>query len=299
MRNLIFLLFSLFFIPSVFAQELNCEVQILTPQLQMTDPAIFKTLEGAMQEFMNNRKWTDDAFQPIERIDCKLIITISKELSNDHFLATANIQSSRPVFNSDYQSVMLNYADKDWDMSYSAYQPLEFNENANLSNITSMLAFYAYIIIGLDYDSFSEKGGDPYFLKAQSIVTNSSNVAQKGWKAFDGTRNRYWLIENLTNSKYDAFRKAYYQYHFAGLDHMYDNRNSATGEILKALYTIEKVYDRDPNIMIIQLFFNAKSDELVEIIRGASQSEKIKAVNLLSKLDAGNSEKYRNILKNR
>ncbi len=299
MRNLIFLFFSLLFIPSVFAQELNCEVQILTPQLQMTDPAIFKTLEGAMQEFMNNRKWTDDAFQPIERIDCKLIITISKELSNDHFLATANIQSSRPVFNSDYQSVMLNYADKDWDISYSAYQPLEFNENANLSNITSMLAFYAYIIIGLDYDSFSEKGGDPYFLKAQSIVTNSSNVAQKGWKAFDGTRNRYWLIENLTNSKYDAFRKAYYQYHFAGLDHMYDNRNSATAEVLKALYTIEKVYDRDPNIMIIQLFFNAKSDELIEIMRGASQSDKIKAVNLLSKLDAGNSEKYRNILKNR
>jgi len=149
---------------------------------------------------------------------------------------------------------MLNYADKDWDISYSAYQPLEFNENANLSNITSMLAFYAYIIIGFDYDSFSEKGGDPYFQQAQSIVTNSSNVAQKGWKAFDGTRNRYWLIENLTNSKYEAYRKAYYQYHFAGLDHMYDDRNTATGEVLKALYTIEKVYDRDPNIMIIQLF---------------------------------------------
>ncbi len=279
------------------AQELNCKVQIITPKLQLTDPAIFKTLETSINEFMNNRKWTDDVFQPFERIECQILITITDEISNDHFKAQVNIQSSRPVYNSDYKTVIFNYSDKDWEFRYSAYQPLEFNENAHLSNLTSLLAFYAYVIIGMDYDSFSPLGGTPYFLKAQTIVNNAQNVPERGWKAYDGTRNRYWLIENLTNTKYDMYRQAFYKYHLKGLDHMYDNRSSATKVILECLKDLEKVYDRYPNIMILQLFFNAKADELVDILRGAPQTDKIRAVNLLTKLDAANTARYREVLK--
>ena len=193
------------------AQELQCGVNVSAPQLRVADPKIFKTLETAIYEFMNNRTWTGDKFKAEEKIRCEINITITDELSIDRFRAQVAIQSSRPLYNSDYQTVTFNWVDKDWEFSYVEYQPLEFNENIVLNNLTSMLAYYAYIIIGLDYDSFALNGGTTYLQKAQKIVNNSQNACEKGWKPYDGIRNRYWLTDNLMNPRFAGYREAFYK----------------------------------------------------------------------------------------
>lgn len=279
------------------AQELNCDVQVITPKLQTADPAIFKTFENAVYEFMNNRTWTDDSYNNNERIECKLIITLTDELSSDRFRANATLQSIRPVYNSDYKTVLFNYVDKEFEFVYSEYLPLEFNENAHLSNLTSMLAYYAYIMVGIDYDSFGKNGGSPYFIKAQSIVNNAQNVNERGWKSYENVRNRYWLIENLMNGKYASYRNCIYDYHRLGLDKMYDNRNGGTKTITNCLEKLNLLNNENPNLMALQLFFNAKSDELISIYSAAPPAEQTKAINYLTRLDAANSEKYLNILK--
>ena len=208
------------------AQEMNCTVEIIAQKLSSADPKIFKTMQTAVYDFMNQRKWTGDVFQVSERIECKIFINVTEELGSDNYRATVNIQASRPVFNASLNSVLLNYADKDWVFNYVENQTLEFSDNAFTSNLTSMLAFYANVIIGMDYDTYAPKGGTPYYLKAQAIVnTVPQSLGDKapGWKPFDGTRNRYWMIENLLNTKYDAMRDGAYMYHRQGMDLMYDN----------------------------------------------------------------------------
>ena len=165
---------------------------------------------------MNTRKWSEDVFKPEERIDCQILITITEEVSSGKFRAQTSIVSRRPVFGSDYNSTLLNFQDKDFEFQYGEYQPLDYNENQYTTNLTSMLAYYAYIIIGLDYDTFSPKGGDPYFVKAQAIVNQAGNSDSKGWKAYDGTRSRYWFVSNLLDPKFSAMRDAVYQYHRQG-----------------------------------------------------------------------------------
>ena len=272
-------------------------MQVVSSGIQITDPSLIPSLQTAIYEFLNNRKWTDDVFQNYERIDCKLIVTISEELSSSKFRATAAIQSSRPVYNSDYKTVIFNFADKEWEFEYSQFQPIEYNENQFISNLSSLLSYYAYIIIGLDYDSFSPEGGTPHFLKAQAIVNSAQSTKERGWKAFEGLRNRYWLVDNLLNKKYELYRKSYYSYHRLGLDKMYDNRNSATNVITSDLYDLVEVDKENPNSMLMQLFFAAKSDELITIYENAPPPEKTRALNALIRLDAANSEKYQSILR--
>lgn len=293
--------FLLIFGLQCFAQELKCTVQINAQKLQTTEARVFKTLESHAFEFMNNRKWTDDVFLNEEKIECSVFINITEELGTDKFRAQVSIQSSRPAFNSAYNTVLLNFADKDWVFNYVEYQPLDFNENAYISNLTSMLAFYAYIIIGLDYDSYSLKGGTPYFVKAQSVVNNvPSNLSSEdapGWKPFDSNRNRYWLVENLLSSKYEPIREAYYQYHIQGLDVMSEDIKSGRQVILNTLKNVEKVASDYPNSMLLKVFFDAKSEELISIFSDASPTEKSTAVQLLYKSDPGNSSKYAKIMK--
>lgn len=292
MRKILLFLFILISFRSI-GQELDCQVQVLAPNLQLADPTVFKQLESSIFEFMNNRKWTPDAFEGNEKIECKLILTITQEISIDEFVATATIQSNRPVYNSDYQSVIFNYADKNFEFKYTQFQPLDYTDNAFLNNLTSMLAYYAYIIIGLDYDSFSKGGGTPYFLKAQNIVTSAQNVSQAGWKSFDGSRNRYWLIENLLNGQFAKYRDSFYEYHINGLDRMYENRREATVAITNVLDQLDDVNDNRPNSMLIQLFFQAKSDEMVNIFKKADRQDQARAALILNKLDPINSEKYK------
>ena len=297
---IIFIPFACFLCSDALAQELRCDIKINTPKLQVADPAVFKTLESSIYEFMNNRKWTSDVFESLERIECQFVITITEEQGPDQFLAQATIVSNRPVFNSDYKTMLLNHSDKDWQFRYAQFQPLEFNEATHLSNLTSMLAFYAYIIIGLDYDSYGQDGGAPFYKKAQVIVDNAqdkNSVPEKGWKPYESNRNRYWLLENLQSSKYGTFRNSLYRYHAKGLDYMYQDRDMAAKVITGALNVMQQLQNSYPNTPIIQAFFSAKSDELVSIYQGAAAPEKIKAVNLLTKLDPANGNKYQTILK--
>ncbi len=286
---------------SVLSQELRCNVEVISQKLQTTDAKVFKTLQTSIFEFMNNRKWTSDVFQPDEKIECSMFINVTEELGSNRYRAQVNIQSSRPVFNSDYNSVLLNHADKDWVFEYSEFQPLDFNENDYISNLTSMLAFYAYIIIGLDYDAFSLNGGTPYYQKAQSVVnTVPSNLTSEnapGWKAFDSDKNRYWIAENLLNPRYAPIRESLYQYHLQGLDAMYEDANKGRLVILNCVRRISEVAEEYPTAMLVKMFFNAKSEELISLFSGAPPNEKVNAVQLLYKSDPINSSKYARIMK--
>ncbi len=281
---------------SSWAQELNCVVTINTQQLKTTDPKVFRTLETAITEFMNTRKWTNDVFEPEERIECEFIITITEELSSDRFGAQASIVSRRPVFGADYNTTILNIADKDWQFQYVEYQPLEFNEAAFISNLTSMLAYYAYVIIGMDYDTFSPKGGETYYQKAYTIVSQASNREESGWKSFEGNRNRYWLINNLTDPRFASIRTVYYKYHRLALDKLVEDQAKPLAEVTKQLQTLDAINRANPNSMIIQLFFTAKSDEIAGLYSQAVPSERNKAVSYLLRLDPLNTEKYQALL---
>ncbi len=296
MRNFFFLLLASVISVNLFAQELNCSVTVNAEKVTQTDPKIFKTLETSIFEFMSTRKWTDDVFKAEERIDCQILITITEELSSDKFKAQTSIVSRRPVYGSDYNSTLLNFADKDFEFQYAEYQPLDYNENQFTNNLTSMLAFYAYMIIGADYDSFEQKGGDKYFQKAQTIVNQAANSDAKGWKSYDGTRNRYWLANNYTDPKYAVFRDAFYQYHRQGLDYLYNDQVKPIAVITKSLQTLDNLNRTQPNSMIMQLFFSAKSDEILGLYSKAAPAEKAKAVSYLTRLDPVNADAYQELL---
>lgn len=297
MKKYFFLLTLLCIAVTGYAQELNCTVKVITAQLQTADPKIFQTLQKSIYEFMNNRKWTNDNFSTNERIECSILINITQEISSDKFGAQITIQSNRPVFSSGYNSTVLKWADKDFQFQYAEYQPLEFNENTYLSSLTSVLAYYAYTIIGFDYDSFSPSGGTVYYQKAQNIVNAAQSTSEPGWKSYESIRNRYWLINNLLNTKFENVRIAMYKYHREGLDKMFENPEQGRKAITESINLLNKTNDDSPNSMILQVLLQAKSDELVNIYSKATPQEKSNAVQVLSKLDASNSSKYQAIMK--
>ncbi|HHS96096.1 MAG TPA: DUF4835 family protein, partial [Phaeodactylibacter sp.] len=217
----ILLLATLFCFNPITAQELQANVSVNTPRLQKTDPQVFKELESAITEFLNAQKWTNDEFDHEERIQINIQLNIKEELANNQFKADLIIQSSRPVYGSDYQTVMLSTVDKDILFTYEQFQPIQYSQNSFIDNLSSLLSFYAYIVIGMDYDSFSPFGGDPYFLAAQEIantIPTDNSGKYKGWRPIDGQRNRYWIIENFLNPRMRPIRQAIYDYHRLGLD---------------------------------------------------------------------------------
>jgi Domain of unknown function (DUF4835) len=280
------------------AQDLNCKVQIITQQLATTDKSIFIEMEKSIFEFINNTKWTNDIIQINERIECNLIINVKEQLGIDEFKATAQIQSTRPAFNTSYNSTLFNYMDEDWTFKYIINQPLEFNENDARSNLTSLLAYYVYIVIGLDYDSYSLFGGTTYYQKARQIVNNAQTQPGKGWKAFDGTRNRFILVDNLLDNNFKPIRETIYKYHRLGLDVMSQNIENGREEIKELLPKLLKLAKERPNSMALNLFFTAKSEELVKIFSRALPSEKQAIIQTLSEIDPGNSNKYQQISAN-
>ncbi len=296
--SILFLL-TIFTVTKISAQELNAKVVVQTPKLQLTDPKVFKTLENDITEFLNTRKWTNDVYQTQERIECSFLITITEELAANRYNAQIILQSNRPVYNSSYNTVMLNYQDKNWTFEYTEYQPLEYNDNAYLSELTAMLAYYTYIMIGLDYDSFSPEGGNPYFLRAQSIVNNAQNARNKskGWTAFDSNQNRYWLIENLMSNKFKNLRKAFFEYHLNGLDMLSTNQKNARSALNSALKLIQQVNQNTPNSMAVDIFVRAKSDEILNIFASdeVTPPEKSRAYSAMIKIDPANKSKYKEI----
>jgi len=282
------------------AQELQFEVTVNTPKLQTADPRVFQDLEAQLESFLNNRKWTEDVFDQEEKIKCNIQLTITDELGPISFAADLAIQSVRPVFGSSLETALLNHVDKGVTFNYEQYQPLEFAQNNYNDNLTSVLGFYIYLILGLDYDSFEPLGGEEYFQQAQNIInTIPSNAADlnKGWRPRDSNRNRYWIMENLLNPRVKDLRYAIYDYHLRGLDLMSKSLDLGRANILKSLQNIEKVGKGYPNSMIVQMFFNAKSNELVDIFRGGTSAEKSEVIRICSKLDASNAIRYRSILK--
>ncbi len=286
---------------SLYAQgELNATVRVNTPQLQRNDRKVFDQLEASLREFLNNTKWTNDVFEPAERIKCNFILTISKELDNNFFEAELAIQSTRPVYGSGFETPLISYLDKDVVFSYEQNQPIEFfRDVTDNQNLPSLFAFYVYVILGMDYDSFSQYGGDPHYATAERIVTNiqnSSNTAP-GWRPADGgkNRNRYWIIENTLNPRVKPFRAAMYMYYRKGLDMFTVNQETARANILLALEDIDKVSVAYLNSMIVQMFSYAKKDELVEMWKVAPKAQKDRVIQIMSRIDPANSQRYREI----
>ncbi len=285
-----------FFIGTTQAQELRVNVTINTPKLQTADPKVFETLKTSVEEFMNNQKWTNDAFEQEERIKMDIVITISKELSANTFEAELSLQSIRPVFNSTYETPMFKHQDKSVVFTYEQFQPLEFSQTTYLNNLTSVLGYYAYIVIGMDYDSFSSFGGEPYFQAAQDIVNRiPPNVASSvpGWRSVENNRNRYWLIENLLSPRVRPFRQAVYDYHRQGLDMMYQDVAVGRAVMTQAVEKLGDVNRSYPNSMILQVFANTKSDEIIEIYKGAGQQEKTAVTQTMERVDPPRASEYR------
>lgn len=279
-------------------QELKCNIQVNSSKIQGTNRTAFQTLQTALYEFMNNTTWTDHVYATEERIECNIQINITDQVGSDQYKGTIQVQSRRSIYGSSYNTVMLNFMDNDLDFKYIEFDKLEFNINSFQSNLTSVLAYYAYIIIGLDYDSFSFKGGSDYFLKAEKIVNNAQNAQEKGWKPYEGSRkNRYWLIENILNEKYSPIREVLYTYHRQGLDRMYDKTVEGRSQIAESLGSIQKVFRVKPDqyLFLLQVFFDAKSDELVNIFSESFQSEKTRVYNILVEVDPTRVDSYKKI----
>jgi len=296
-------LIVLMYLPAA-AQELQARVSVNGSQGgSNVDRKVFQSLQGALQTFLNNRKWTDDTYQQNEKINCNFLLNISNA-DNNVFTASLTVQAARPVFNSTYVTPLINFQDEGVVFRYVEYQPIEFNENrvsgtdGLASNLTATLAFYVYIILGLDYNSFTLRGGDPYFQKAQNIINNAPDGRDiVGWKPFDGQRNRYWLMENLTDSKYALVHDAMYNYYRLGLDNMYENENDARAAVLDAIMQFNTLNNDQQNSMIVPFFFQGKSNEIVKIFKKARPDEKQRVQEIMSRLDISNANLYKQELK--
>lgn len=292
-------------VTGVQAQEIQAKVTVLAQQLSTTtNKNIFRTLQTQLTNMINNRKWTKDAFQTQEKIQCNFLLNISSVQDDNVYKATLTVQAARPVYNATYQSPLVNFQDADFTFKYVEYQPVEFNEarvggNDPLAgNLTAVFAYYVYIILGLDYDSFEAKGGEQYFLKAQNIVTNAPESRDiSGWKAFDGNRNRYWLSNNLNTARYNQIHDILYAYFRSGLDMLYQDQVAARNSMLATLNSLVDFIQQNPNTMIVQFFLQNRSDEMIGIFKKADQLTKTKAAELLTKIDVANTTKYRNELK--
>ena len=275
-----------------YSQDLNARVQILSPRIQNTNKRPLEVLETAMTDFLNNKKWSETQLQPQEKIDCNFVITLTEWDGSSNFKGEAQIISSRPIFGSTYNSTILSLNDKNFDFNYSEGQPLDFADQNFINNLSSLLAFYAYTIVGLDEDSFSKLGGSGYFTKAQDVLNNAQNAPYSGWKAFEGLRNRYWLIENLNNKSYLPLRELLYTYHRQGLDLMSDNINKGRKNIAEALPLLSELDKQKQGAMLNQVFFSAKAEEIVGIFSKSDPIERTKIYNILADADPANITKY-------
>ncbi|HEY9047306.1 MAG TPA: DUF4835 family protein [Ohtaekwangia sp.] len=284
------------------AQELSCTVSINATQVQTSDRNVFRDLKTAIEQFMNTRKWTNDSYKSYEKIKCNILITItsmSVGTSIGSFEASVQIQSARPVYNTNYSTLAFNFADRDWQFEYVESLPLEYNDNTYTTNLTSMLALYAYMIIGVDYDSFSELGGTPYFQKALQVVNNAQSSNRPGWQSLQGNRTRYWIVENYNNPQMTDLRKAMYAYHRLALDTFDKDPDKSRDIILKGLKDIKKVRDVNPTAVIIVSFFDAKGKELVNIFSSGNLQVRREAYDVIKTIDpSSNRANYDKIIQN-
>ena len=296
MRHWLIILNFILFTGVLHAQELNCTVQINSDQIQGTTKSVYTTLKKSISEFMNNRKWTELTYTNEERIECTLNI-ILKKVDGDAFVAEIQIQSRRPVYNSTYYSTLFNFKDINYTFNYKEFDQLEMNQNTITSNLTAVLAYYAYIIIGYDQDSYSRLGGTSCFQAAEAIVNSAQGADLSGWKAFESTKNRYALINNLLDEAFKKFRNYFYEYHRLGLDEMSTNSTNGRARIVEGLPVLRETNRSTPSAIVISSFLDAKNDELINIFSKATTQEKTDAVQILEDVNPTLSSRYEKILK--
>ena len=304
MHKKIFISFAFVFL-AVFAQgqEIQARLSVITAKIStQVDKKVFQTLQSALTSFLNNRRWTNDAFQPGEKIQCNFLLNIEQDLGNNVFKGKLTVQAARPVFNTSYDSPIMNFLDDNITFRYVEFQPIEFNENRIqgndplAANITAILAYYINLILAFDYDSFSLRGGDSYFQKAWNIVNNApENKDISGWKSFESIRNRYWLAENLNNNRFALIHDALYSYYRSGMDLFYENEDAGRNGILNCLNFLNTINTENPNSMIMQFFFQGKSTELVKVFSKANAEQKGRARELLTRLDITNGAAYKEL----
>lgn len=275
-----------------FSQDFNARVELLYPQVQSANKNTFDMLERAIRDFLNNRKWADDILQPLERIDCSFVITIKAWDGASGYTAEAQIQSSRPVYGTSYNTTVLNTFDKDFNFTYLEGQSLEFSEQSYSNNLSSLLGFYAYLIVGMDADTFSKFGGTQLYTRAQTVISNVQATADQGWKAMESYKNRYWLSENFSNIEYKSLRQALYDYHRLGMDLLATNPVEARKAILQVLSQLQKIDRQRQGNMLSQLFMLAKVDELIGVFTAGTAEDKMKAYSILTQIDPPNAFKY-------
>ncbi|WP_242927749.1 DUF4835 family protein [Pontibacter vulgaris] len=299
LKNILVLLFILAFALGAKAQELQCDVVVNSEQVQYTDRQLFTDMQNRIFEFMNNRRWTDEAYRVEERIKCRLLISLTEMPEIGTFKANVQVISVRPAYGTGYETTLFSFVDKDWTFQYNEAQPLDYAENNYRSNLSSMLAFYAYMIIGMDNDSFGKLGGAPAFDKARAILNlaASQGAVYPGWKPFESNRNRYWMIDNLQDPQFLPLREGIYTFHRQGLDLMAENPEKARKSVLAVLQDIQKLSQQKPGAAIIRSFFEAKSDELVNMFKTAAPADKQAAYTVLTQVDPTNNSKYEILLK--
>jgi len=305
-RKIVWIFFMMVMAPVwLSAQELKARIRINTSQLSTpADKKAFQTCQAALNNFLNNRKWTKETFQPNEKIECTFLFIINEAQGGNVYKGSLTVQAARPIYNTNYNCPLINFIDENVIFKYVEYQSIEFNENRVsgsdpiVGNLTAILAYYVNLIIGLDFDSFSLRGGDPYFQKAMNIVNNAPEGRDiSGWKAFDGLRNRYWLTENLTNNRYNLIHDAFYSYYRLGMDYMYENETEARSAILNSLSLINTMNNDIPSTMIVPFFFQGKAQELIRIFKKGTPEDRQKAREILQKIDISNSNTYKQELK--
>lgn len=298
MKYFLVLLLTVFMPFLGFNQELQCMISVNTSKVEGTEKRTFETLQNALYEFMNNRKWSNYNIKTEEKIECTIRITINERLSADEFKGTMNIVVRRPVLNSAYNTTILNALDRYVQFKYVEYQPLDYSDGAFSSNLTSMMAYYAYSILGYYFDTFAPSGGTPFFEKAQEIVNLAQNTSELGWKAFDSEKNRFWMVNNMLNPANAGLRDFAYKYHRLGLDLMYDKIDQGRASTTEAIETLQKVYNSKPNLYGLQIIYDAKNQEFVNIYsdQRVPPMEKNTIVNILKEIDPGNGSKYQAIL---
>ena len=301
-KKILILLLSSCLVLVVSAQEIQAKLNVIVNKDKVStqvDRKIFQTLQAGLTNFLNSRKWTSDVFQAIEKIQCNFLLNINDVMGPNVYGATLTIQAARPAYNSTYQCPLLNYIDDNLVFRYIEYQPIEFNENrvqgsdALVSNLTAVFAYWIYIILGFDYDSYSLRGGDAYFTKAQNIVNYAPESGEiTGWKNYESQRNRYWLTENINNNRFALFHDAMYSYYRNGMDILNENEEEGRNGVLNCLNYLSTIEKENPSSMLMQFFFQSRSSEIVKIFSKSKKDVKDRALNILLKLDVSNARLY-------
>jgi hypothetical protein len=294
--NLLFVLFLTFpFVAK--GQELNCDVTIIPPRVMISGPEIFRTMENTIEEFLNSRKWTKDDWTPEEKIQCTMQITIENQINQREFEGNLQVSSSRPVYNSDYKTPVLSLNDRDFNFSFQEATQVQWSIDQHRDNLSSVLAYYVYMILGMDYDTFALESGTDHYVVCQTIVSNAQNAPEAGWRATEkGQQNRFWLVDNILSQTFAPIRECLYKYHRHGMDKMFTEILTARKNMSDALELLRNIHKIKPSSYNMQVFFYAKADEIANVFKPTESTEKQPIVDLCKLIDPGNINKYEKIL---